>query len=204
MSQLPEGVENAINPRYFINIAADQKPDDVPFLPSAGAIFKERLESEGKEDPLARCVPAGVPAINSFPTPLKIIQTPGVIAVLYEADTTFRQIFTDGRSHPPDPQPSFMGYSVGKWEGDTLVVDTIGFRDRGWLDRMGHPHSDALHLVERLRRQDVGHLEIQMTIDDPKAYTKALVVTQRLALIPDGDLLEYFCTENEKDIAHFK
>ena len=97
-----------------------------------------------------------------------------------------------------------MGYSSGKWDGDTLVVDTTGFNGRGWLDGMGHPQSEALHVIERFRRADAGHLEIEMTIDDPKAYTKPFTYTQKVTLIPDEDLLEYFCSENEKDVEHFK
>ena len=96
-----------------------------------------------------------------------------------------------------------MGYSTGKWEGDTLVVDTIGFNDRSWLDAMGHPHSDALHLIERIRRRDIGHMEIAMTIDDPKTYTKPFTATQTFTLQPDEDLLEYYCNENERDSQHY-
>jgi hypothetical protein len=127
-----------------------------------------------------------------------------VIAVLYESDTTFRQIFMDGRRLPQDPNPSFMGYSVGKWEGDTLVVESTGFRDNGWLERMGHPHSAALRLVERIRRRDFGHLEIEVTIDDSKSYTRPITYTQKAMLIPYADLIEYYCAENEKDVTHFK
>ena len=200
----PEGVENQVNPRYFVNIASDLKPEEVPFQPWAAAIFKERLESAGALDPITRCQPTGVPAVGTIPLPYKIIQTPRVVAILYEENSVFRQIFLDRRKLPQDPEPRWMGYSTGRWEGDTLVVDSSGFRDKGWLDRMGHPHSDALHVVERFRRRDAGHLEIQVTIDDPKTYTRPIVYTQYQTLVPDEDLLEYFCTENEKDVAHFK
>jgi len=145
-----------------------------------------------------------VPAAATVPLPWKIIQTPQVILILYEENNIFRQIFLDGRPLPKDPDPRWMGYSVGRWEGDALVVDSSGFREGGWLDRMGHPHSSDLHLIERFRRLDVGHLEIDVTIDDPKAYGKRFTYTLRQTLIPDQDLYEYFCTENEKDVEHFK
>jgi hypothetical protein len=200
----PEGVENEINPRYFINITADMKPEEVPFQPWARSLFMQRLASEGKEDPITRCQPTGTPAIGTIPLPYKIVQTPRLIVILYEENTVFRQIFLDGRQLPRDAEPRWMGYSVGRWEGDTLVVDTTGLNERSWLDRMGHPHSDTLHVIERFRRRDAGHLDIEVTIDDPKAYTKPITYTQRQTLLPDEDLLEYFCAENEKDTAHFK
>src|SRR5216117_3880515 len=121
-----------------------------------------------------------------------------------QENNIFRQIFLDGRPLPKDPDPRWMGYSVGRWEGDALVVESSGFREGGWLDRMGHPHSSDLHLIERFRRLDVGHLEIDVTIEDPKAYGKRFTYTLQQTLIPDQDLYEYFCTENEKDVEHFK
>jgi hypothetical protein len=200
----PEGVEHEIFPRYFVDIAKDLKPEQIVLRPAADAVFKARLASEGKESPEARCVPVGVPAINTFPSPFKIIQMPRLIIMLYEKDTTFRQIFMDGRALPRDPNPSFMGYSVGRWEADALVVESVGFKDGGWLDRMGHPHSDQMRLTERYRRRDFGHLSIEMIVDDPGTYAKPVTYTQPTILLPDTDLLEYFCTENEKDFRHFK
>jgi len=199
-----EGVENEIFPRYFANIAKDLKPEEMVLRPSADTLFKERVQSEGKNAPEAHCVPVGVPGINTFPSPFKIVQMPRLIIMLYEKDTTYRQIFMDGRQLPRDPNPSFMGYSVGRWDAETLVVESVGFRDGGWLDRMGHPHGDQLHLTERYRRRDFGHLSIEMTIDDPNTYAKPFTYTQPSVLLPDTDLLEYYCTENEKDIRHFK
>lgn len=190
--------------RYFVNIAADLKPEDVPLQPSAAALFKQRLQSQGKEDPVAHCQPTGVPALTAIPLPYKIVQTPRLVVMLYEENTVFRQVFLDGRRPVQEPLPRWMGYSSGKWDGNTLVVDTVGFDDRSWLDRMGHPHSDALHVLERLRRADAGHLEAQVTIDDPRTYTKPITYTQKATLIPDEDLLEYFCSENEKDAQHFQ
>jgi hypothetical protein len=200
----PGGVENDIFPRYFVNITGDQKPGEAPFQPWARALFNERLKNQGKDDPVAHCQPTGVPAVGTVPLPYKVIQTPRLIVILYEENTVFRQIFLDGRKLSPDPEPRWMGYSVGEWVGDTLVVNTVGFNDRSWLDRMGHPHSEALHVIERFRRLDFGHLDVEVTIDDPKAYTKPITYTQKQTLVPDEDLLEYFCAENEKDVARFR
>jgi hypothetical protein len=134
----------------------------------------------------------------------EIVQMPRLILILYEDNTTFRQIFLDGRRLAPEPEPRFMGYSTGRWDRDTLIVDTVGLNDRNWLDRMGHPHSDAVHVIERFRRRDAGHLEIEVTIDDPKTYTTPITYTQKQRLLPDEDLLEYFCSENEKDVERFR
>ena len=137
--------------------------------------------------------------IEMAPAPYKIVQTPRVIFMLYERDTTYRQVYTDGRKLPEDPQPSWLGYSVGKWDGESLVVDTIGFNDRGWLDARAHVHSEALHLTERFHRLDFGHMEVQLTINDPETYTRPFTVKLKQHLLADTDLLESFCAENEKD-----
>jgi hypothetical protein len=188
--------------KYLLNIAADLKPEDVPLLPWAAALRKERQENFGKDRPDARCLPSGVPKITVVPNPFKIVQTPALVLILYEAYTTYRQIFTDGRMLPPDPNPTWMGYSVGRWDGDTLVVETSGFNDKTWIDDSGYPHTDALRVTERYRRRDVGHLEIQVTIDDPKAYSRLCTVTEDARLLPDTELLEFVCLENEKDLPH--
>ena len=190
--------------KYFLDITAGLKAEEARFQPWAEEVRKQRMAGRSKEDPTARCLPTGVPALDTYPQPFKIIQAPTLIVALYENNTTFRQIFMDGRSHPADPQPTWMGYSIGKWEGDTLVVDSIGFNDRSWLDRTGHPHSDAMHVIERFRRVDFGHMEVQITIDDPKTLKAPYTFTQFQQLLPDTELLEYFCNENEKDVAHFK
>jgi hypothetical protein len=122
--------------------------------------------------------------------------------ILLEADSAFRQIYTDGRKLPPDPQPSWLGYSVGKWEGDTLVVETVGFNDKTWLDAIGHPHSEDMRLIERYRRRDFGHLDVDITVDDPKMYTRPFTIKVTHLLQADSDILEYFCAENEKDRPH--
>ena len=161
------------------------------------------MDNLHKDDPLTLCMPPGVPRVNII-APFKIIQTPALVIVLYETTATsdFRQIFTDGRPLPKDPQPTWLGYSVGAWEGDVLKVDTTGFNDRGWLDtEKGHPQTDALHVVERFRRLDFGHMEIAITIDDPKAYTKPWTLTVKEHLLPDTELLEMIC-ENSRGIEH--
>ena len=140
---------------------------------------------------------------ETAPGPYKIVQTPGLIVMLYERETVFRQVHTDGRKLPDDPQPAWFGYSVGRWDGDTLVVDTAGFNERGWLDARGHTHSDALHLSERFHRADFGHMELQITVDDPKTYTRPFTIRLNQELLPGSDLIEYFCSENERDLRHF-
>jgi hypothetical protein len=199
-----KGTNDEELPRFFISITGDFNLFALPFRPEAAAAFKERLTRNGKDDPTSYCHPVGVPAVNTVPLPFKIIQTSGVLVILYEADTTYRQIFMDGRKLPDDTTPSWMGYSVGRWEKDVLVVETVGLNEQSWLDRVGHAHSDAMRVTERFRRRDFGHMDIQVTIDDPKTYTKPIVFTQPIALLPDTDLLEYFCTDNEVDTAHFK
>jgi hypothetical protein len=189
--------------KYLINIAADLKPDDIPFKPEAAALYKERVQTFGKDDPDARCLPSGMPRKDAITSPYKIIQQPGEIVFLYESRTTFRQVFTDGRALPVDPQPTWDGYSVGHWEGDTLVVETRGMNGLTWLDSNGHPLSDAMHLTEKFRRPDFGHMEIEITIDDPKNYTKPWTVKENPHLLVDTDLIEYICNENEKDLKHF-
>jgi hypothetical protein len=186
---------------YSSNIATDLKPGDVQ--PWAEALTKQRQENLGRDDPSSiHCLPFG-PRVNFAmdATPLKIVQTPALIVILGQ-DLTYRQIFLDGRQLPSDPNPDFMGYSVGQWEGDTLVATTTGYNDRTWLDYSGHPHTEVLRTIERFRRNDFGHLEITETFDDPKAYARPWTVKVTGDFMPDSDLLEYVCNENEKDSAH--
>jgi hypothetical protein len=133
--------------------------------------------------------------------PFKILHTDRALIMLFELFSDYRQVFTDGRALPQDPNPTWFGYSVGRWEADVLVVESIGFHDRKWLDLAGHPHSDALRMVERIRRLDYGHLEIQLTIDDPKAYRQPWTVIVPFELMPEAELIEFIC-ENEKDQPH--
>jgi hypothetical protein len=195
------GLGESIPSKYFLDILADFKPSEEPLLPAAAAAFRRRSTTPGSA-PITHCLPAGVPASDLVPTPLKLIQTPGVIAMLSELDNSFRQIFIDGRKQLDDPQPSWLGYSVGKWEGDWLVVDTVGLNDQAWLDAAGHTHSEALRVTERFHRRDFGHMEVEVHLDDPKTFTKPVTIHFNDELIPDTDLIEAFCTEGEHDVAH--
>jgi len=188
------------NPKYMINITSDLKPDDVSFQPWAAAEYKRRRDTESKDDPSSRCLPLSIPLRNTITSPFKILDTPDEVVMLYEGQRP-RQIFLDGRPLPEDPDPSWDGYSVGKWEGDDLVVHSNGFNGKEWLDIWGHPTSDALHIIERYHRKDFGSMSLQITIDDPKTYTKPWTVMEQLHLLPDTELLEAVC-ENNQDPAH--
>jgi hypothetical protein len=186
--------------KYFLNIMSDFKPEDDPLRPEFAPLMKQRARAQ-RDTPTTLCLPLGIPWADAFPGTRKIVQTPGLTLVIYEGEPT-RQIFTDGRKHPSDPDPSWLGYSVGNWEKDTLVVDTVGFNDRTWLDAFGHPHSESLHVMERFHRRDFGHMDLDVTFEDPKMYTKPVTVKYSQTLLPDTDLLEYICTENERSRAH--
>jgi hypothetical protein len=187
--------------KYFLNILADFKPEEAPIRPEAAEVARRNAEN-ARANPSAQCLPQGIVRADVLSyNPFKILQTPGEVAILYEADNMFRQVYMDGRKLPVDPQPVWLGYSVGKWEGDTLVIDSAGFNDRSWLDAFGHPHSEALRLQERFHRRDFGHLDLQLTIDDPKMYTRPFTVKVTEVLVPDSDILEYVC-EHETDRAH--
>jgi hypothetical protein len=187
-----------------LNLARDLPSGEAPLQPWAKALAQQHEKDHSAADPLNRCLPGGIPRWETGP-PFKIVTTPGVTIMLLEGPypmSTFRQIFTDGRALPRDPQPTWLGYSVGHWDGDELVVDTTGFNDRGWLDtNKGLPQSEALHVIERFRRRDVGHLEVQITIDDPKVFTTLWSAKMMANLLPDAELIEAVC-ENEKDAAH--
>jgi hypothetical protein len=200
--------DNGINagqqrPKYFVS-AAGCRSLELPMLPWAREVFQQRRAGNSKDLPISACKPLSTPMRDAFPMPFKLVQTPQLILLLYEQDTVYRQVFMDGRKLPKDPQPSWLGYSVGRWDGLTLVIETVGFHDQGWLDSFGHPHSDALHMEERFRRLDVGHMDIQVTFTDSKTYTRPITFTQPHDFLPDTDVLEYFCTENEKDQPHMR
>jgi hypothetical protein len=182
--------------KYNANLAADLKAGDIVMTPWGQALLEERRGNNGKDDPEGFCLQPGVPRVNGVPFPQKIIQTPTAIVILYESRTTFRQIFLGGHTLVKDPQPTWMGYSKGRWEGDTLVVETTGFNERTWLDDAGHPQSEQSKVTERIRRPSFGQLLVEITIDDPKAYAKPWSVTQAFQLIADGELIEYICNEN--------
>lgn len=189
--------------KYVRDIAADLKPGSVPFQPWAKTLYDQRIDgSHEKEDPDANCLPQGVPKIDAAPAVWKVVQTPKFIVVVYEAFNLWRQIFLDGREFERDLNPTWMGYSVGKWEGDTLVVDSRGFNGKAWLDQLGKPSTDALHVIERFHRKDYGHMTLDITIDDPKAYTKPWSVTEVVHLLPDSEPLEFICNENNRDVPH--
>ena len=178
----------------------DLKPEEM--RPWAAALYKQRQENFRRDTDGIACLPPGPKAaigVGGFP--IKIVQTPGLVVILHEYDTIFRQVFTDGRALPEDPNPTWMGYSVGRWEGDTLVVTTAGFNDRSTIDLAGHPHTEALRVTERFHRRDAVHMDVQMTFDDPKAYTRPWTLPMEFALVPDEDILEYVC-ENERDAHH--
>jgi len=185
----------------FFNIGFGIK-DGLPFQPWALALRKSRMEDNNRDNPDAHCLPIGLMQLHQHPQPRKIIQTPAVIVILYEAQGGVRQIFTDGRPLPKDPQPWWYGYSVGHWDGDTLVIETTGFRDDVWLDVEGSPLTSAGKMTERFRRVDYGHLDIEITVDDPKAYTKPWTVSVKQKIMLDQDLIEFICDENEKDAPH--
>jgi hypothetical protein len=190
--------------RYVQNIATDLKPGDVPYQPWAKTLADQRADgSHEKENPTANCLPHGVPRIGASPPPWKIVQTPGVMIILYEAHTLWRQVFLDGRELSEDFIPAWLGYSTGKWDGDTLVVETKGFNGKFWLDQL-KPATDALHVIERFHRKDFGHMDVQITIDDSKAYTKPWTVTEEVHLLTDTELMESICNENNLDLQHLK
>jgi hypothetical protein len=194
------GMELDTISKYAINILVDFKPEESPIRPQAVEILKRRLPSEF---PDTNCLPAGIPTAGLVSEPVKIVQSPGLIVMLYESEDGHRQIYTDGRTLPKEiAQPAWLGYSVGKWERDTLVVETAGFNDKSWLDVIGHPHSEALRVVERYRRRDFGHMDVEMTFDDPQMYTKPFTIKVTDELLADSDLFESFCNENEKDRPH--
>lgn len=187
------------HPGYVINIAADLDPAEV--RPWASQAFDDRLDDLGKDDPgTIGCQPLGPRHItgSALARLAKIVQTAAVVVVLYE-DMNYRQIFLDGRALPKNPSPSFMGYSVGRWDGDELVVESVGFKDTTWLDFGGHPHSESLRITERYRRTDFGHIRRQVTLADPEAFSRPIVVESDMTLNPDTELLEYVCAETPRD-----
>ena len=190
------------HPGYTGNIAKDLKPGEVSFQPWAETLYKHRVATNSKEDPQGRCVLSGVPRENVVPYPFKILNTNGPIVILYEALHSYRQIFVDGRPLPKDPNPSWMGYSVGHWDGDTLVVESAGFVDNNWLDNSGHPGTEALHLTERFRRTGPATMSYEVTVDDPRAYTQPWKQSRVFRLQSGIELMEYVCLENEKDRSH--
>lgn len=201
------------NPRILENIAgvgpgeaarkAVEKVIDVPFQPWARQLYEKRLADLQKDDPEARCLPPGIPRLYQTPFPFQIFQLTDRVLFVFEGGAhSWRVVYTDGRPHLKDPNPSYLGDSIGHWEGDTLVVDTIGFNDRTWLDQDGHPHTEALHTVERFARLDEETLHYEVTIEDPRAYTKSWTTSYTIPWSPRQEPMEYVCQEDNVDLPH--
>jgi hypothetical protein len=172
--------------------------EKVPMKPEAEEVMKKHLS---KDDPEANCLPTGVP--RHAPYPWKIVETPPYVYFLFEGNIhSYRQIFMDGRKHPADVNPTWYGHSVGRWEKDTLVIDTVGFNTLFWFDFVGHPHTEQLHTIERYTRSDLGTLHEEVTIDDPGFYTRPFTINASHRLMPNDELMEYICQENQKDTMH--
>ena len=185
--------------QYFFNVFTDLNPQEL-MRPETAAAYQKA--AAGPPPAQSLCAPPSTPMADAYPVPFKIVQTRKLVLLLYESDTFFRQIFMDGRRLPQDPLPDWLGYSTGRWENDELVVETIGLTGRSVLDIVGHPHSDDMRVTERFHRRDFGHLDVQITIDDPKMYIKPFTYTVKEHLMPDTELLESFCSEDEKDTKH--
>jgi hypothetical protein len=205
-SELAPDDNRQTGPNQFLDIAPDDKGQPyhrLPYQPGMAEMAKARDTPPKTTEPHTLCLPDGFMVQHTWGNQLRrIVQTPRLLVILLEYNAMYRQIFTDGRPLPKDPQPSWNGYSTGKWVGDTLVVETIGFRDGLWADYDGSPITTAATITERFRRVNFGSMELEMTVDDPKAYTKPWTVKIDLEFQLDTDLLEYVCLEGERDSAH--
>jgi hypothetical protein len=199
----PGDPANITASRQMANLGVDL-PGGLPYQPWLVPIVKERTDNLAKDDPHIRCLPDNFLRAYGLPHLLKFVHTPNILVVLNEMNAGFRQVFTDARPLPQDPNPSWQGYSSAKWSGDTLVIDTIGFRDDTWIDWNGSVLTQAGKVREQMRRPDFGHLEIQVTVDDPKAYTKPWTVTLRERIVVDAELIDEICLENEQSLQHMK
>ncbi len=202
-SDLPGDQANITASRQMANIGVDL-PGGLPYQPWLVPIVKERTENLAKDDPHIRCFPDNFLRAYGLPHLLKFVHTPNLLVVLDEMNAVYRQVFMDGRPLPEDPNPSWQGYSSAKWSGDTLVIDTIGFRNDTWIDWNGSVLTESGKVREQMRRPDFGHLEIQVTVDDPKAYTKPWTVTLKERIVVDTDLIDEICLENEQSLKHMK
>lgn len=194
--------ELALTPQV-VNIAAGLK-DGLPYQPWAKDLVAKRRKELGVNDPHTHCMPPNYPRAWAFPEFQKILQLPGLLVVLHEFNASYRQIFFDGRGFPDDMAPAWSGYSVAHWEGDALVVESRGFRDDAWLDTTGDPMTDAARVIERIRRPNFGNLEIEVTVNDPKAYTRPWTVTMHEKAVLDTEMIDFMCLENNKDPVHMK
>ena len=189
--------------RQMANIGVDL-PGGLPYQPWLVPIVKERTDNLAKDDPHIRCLPDNFLRAYGLPHLLKFVHTPDLLVVLNEMNAGYRQVFTDARPLPDDPTPSWQGYSSGKWSGETLVINTAGLRDDTWIDWNGSVLTQAARVREQIRRPDFGHLEITVTVDDPKAYTKPWTVTLRQRIVVDTELVDEICLENEQSLQHMK
>jgi hypothetical protein len=193
----PDGKPDLSGVWYAQRTIDPGKPEPLAW---ADKLQKQRAANNSKDAPGAHCLPRGMTNAGAL-FPYKLVQTPTLLVMLFEDDTpSHRQVFLDGRGHPKDPNPNWFGHSIGRWDGDTLVVDTVGFNDESWLDTAGHPHTEMLHVVERLHRIDLGHLEIEFAIDDPAAYAKPWVIERAAELNTTDEIGEYVCID--RDAAH--
>lgn len=202
-SDSPGDQSNIRASRQMANIGVDL-PGGLPYQPWLVPIVKERTDNLAKDDPHIRCLPDNFLRAYGLPHLLKFVHTPNLLVVLNELNAGYRQVFTDARPLPEDPTPSWQGYSSGKWSGDTLVIDTIGLRDDTWIDWNGSVLTQAAKVREQIRRPDFGNLEIQVTVDDPKAYTKPWTVTLKQRIVVDTELIDEICLENEQSLKHMK
>ncbi len=200
---VPPNPNDATTSRRMVNLGVDL-PGGLPYQPWLAPIVKERTANMAKDDPHIRCLPDNFLRAYGMPHLLKFVHTPNLLVVLNEMNAGYRQVFTDARPLPVDPTPSWEGYSSAKWSGDTLVIDTIGVRDDTWIDWNGSVLTEAAKVREQIRRPDFGHLEIQVTVDDPKAYTKPWTVMIKERLIVDTELIDEICLENEQSLKHMK
>ena len=190
--------DGRVRSKYVYNIGVDLPGGTAPFQPWARELWNARQKALGVGAPSEKCLPHGIPdAMLTRTLPFKIVQTPAVTIILFEEFNNWRQVFTDGRSLATDPEPAWLGYSVGRWEKDELVIETAGFNDKSWLDAGGTAHTEALRTTERLRRRDYGHMEIEFAFDDPKTFTRPWSQKVQFILLPDTDLLENHCENNK-------
>jgi hypothetical protein len=201
--QSPGDATDITASRQMANIGTDL-PGGLPYQSWLVPIVKERTANLAKDDPHIKCLPDNFLRAYGLPHLLKFVQTPNLLVVLNEMNAGYRQVFTDGRPLPEDPSPSWQGYSSGKWSGDTLVIETIGVRDDTWIDWNGSVLTQAAKVREQMRRPDFGHLEVQVTVDDPKAYTKTWTVTLKERIVVDTELIDEICLENEQSLKHMK
>ena len=196
---MPDGKPDFTGVWYAQRTVDPGRPEPLPW---ADKLLQERAANNSKDAPGAHCLTRGITAAGAL-FPYELVQTPTRLVMIFEDDIpSHRTVYLDGRQHPKDPNPSWMGHSVGQWEEDTLVVDTVGFNDKSWLDAQGHPHTEKLHVTERLRRPDLGHLEIEFTIEDPGTYAKPWIIKRVADLDPNDEIGEYVCTEGERDVVH--